>query len=93
MLEFCKDVLLKVSFNRKLFKKELKKSVSWLNKRDRVMLRAWCLTTFGSLYGDVILDVFRGVVRLIGQHEQHRVFAHISFGTPHKLRDIEHFIR
>ena len=61
MLEFCKKVLLKVSFNRILFKKELIKSVRWLNKSERVMLRAWCIATFGSLYGDVIVEAFKQV--------------------------------
>ena len=61
MLEFCKDILLKVSFNRKLFKKELVKSVTWLDKREQVKLRAWCIATFGSLYGDVIVEAFKQV--------------------------------
>jgi len=61
MLEFCKDILLRVSFSRKLFKKELVKSVRWLNKREQVMLRAWCIATFGSLYGDVIVEAFQHV--------------------------------
>ena len=61
MLEFCKDILLKVSFNRKLFKKELTKSVRWLNESERLMLRAWCITTFGNLYGDVIVEAFKQV--------------------------------
>ncbi len=61
MLDFCKDVLLKVSFNRTLFRKELTKSVKWLNKRERVMLRAWCLSTFGHLHGDVIIEAFKQI--------------------------------
>jgi len=58
MLEFCKDILLKVSFNRKLFKKELTKSVNWLNEREQLMLRSWCIATFGNLYKDVIVEAF-----------------------------------
>jgi hypothetical protein len=61
VLEFCKDILLRVSFSRKLFKKELVKSVRWLNKREQVQLRSWCLATFGSLYGDVIIEAFQQV--------------------------------
>ncbi len=59
MLEFCKDILLRVSFSRKLFRKELVKSVRWLNKREQVQLRSWSLVTFGSLYGDVIAEAFQ----------------------------------
>ena len=61
MLEFCKDVLLRVSFNRILFRKELVKSVRWLNKRERVMLRVWCISTFGHLYRDVIIEAFNQI--------------------------------
>ena len=59
MLEFCKDILLRVSFSRKLFRKELVKSVRWLNKREQVQLRSWSLVTFGNLYGDVIAEAFQ----------------------------------
>ena len=34
MLDFCKKILSKVSFDPSLFKKELTKSVSWLEKND-----------------------------------------------------------
>ena len=34
MLEFCKTVLVKVSFDKALFAKELKKSVRWLKKSE-----------------------------------------------------------
>jgi len=61
MLEFCKDILQKVSFNQSLFKKELLKSVMWLNKKERVMLQVWCIATFGHLYGDVIIEAFKQI--------------------------------
>ena len=57
MLELSKKVLDKVSFDRALFKKELKKSISWLKKDDINKLKAWCLASF-VMYNDVILDVF-----------------------------------
>jgi len=58
MLELSKQILQKVSFDRVLFKKELKKSLSWIKPQERLHLKAWCLTTFGAMYGDVIRDVF-----------------------------------
>lgn len=61
MLEFCKDILLKVSFSPKLFRKELRKSSSWLDKKERLALKTWCLATFGHMYHDVIIEVFRQV--------------------------------
>jgi hypothetical protein len=58
MLELSKKILQKVSFDRHLFKKELKKSVNWVKPNERVLLKAWCLATFGATYKDVILEVF-----------------------------------
>jgi len=56
MLELSKKILYKVSFDKKLFKKELKKSLYWLNKNDGISLKIWCLTAF-SQYKSTILDV------------------------------------
>ncbi len=58
MLELSKQILQKVSFDRKLFKKELKKSLRWIKPQEQIQLKAWCLTTFGAIYHDVILEVF-----------------------------------
>ena len=57
MLEFTKKILSKVSFDKTLFKKELSKSVRWLNKREVITLKIWALTTF-SQYKTTILEVF-----------------------------------
>lgn len=59
MLEFCKEVLTKVSFDRSLFKKELRKAIQWLNGEELTLLRAWCYKTFGRQYGDILTDSFR----------------------------------
>lgn len=58
MLEFCKNVLNKVSFDRVLFKKELIKATRWVGKQDRQRLRVWCLATFGAVHGQIIEEVF-----------------------------------
>ena len=57
MLELSKKILSKVSFDKSLFKKELSKSVRWLNKREVITLKIWALTTF-SQYKNTILEVF-----------------------------------
>ena len=57
MLEFSKKILSKVSFDKKLFRKELSKSVRWLSKKEVVTLKIWTLTTF-SQYKNTILEVF-----------------------------------
>ena len=62
MYEMSKKVLTKVSFDRVLFKKELNKAKKWLKPNETLMLKAWCLATFGSQYRDVILEVFEKTI-------------------------------
>jgi len=57
MLEFSKKILRKVSFDKNLFRKELRKSTMWLNKKEIITLKIWALTTF-SQYKNTILEVF-----------------------------------
>ncbi|MCD4694599.1 MAG: hypothetical protein K8S16_00050 [Bacteroidales bacterium] len=58
MLRYTKTVLQKVSFNKDLFKKELKKSLKWLRKDEANALKVWCVLNFGALYMDIINEVF-----------------------------------
>jgi len=59
MLEFCKKVVEKVSFDRHLFKKELLKSIKWVKTEELEVLRRWCLIKFGNLYQKLIEDSFQ----------------------------------
>ncbi len=61
MYEMSKKVLTRVSFDRVLFKKELLKSKKWLKPKESLMLKAWCLATFGHIYQDVIIEVFETI--------------------------------
>ncbi|HMN04687.1 MAG TPA: hypothetical protein PKD45_03090 [Flavobacteriales bacterium] len=63
MLELSQQVLQKVSFDPRLFQKELVKAVRWVGARDQLLLKAWCLATFGHMYKDVILEVFQRSMR------------------------------
>ncbi|MGV3638187.1 MAG: hypothetical protein ACO1NQ_11160 [Flavobacteriales bacterium] len=63
MMEFSKQVLQKVSFDQRLFKKELIKARRWLGQHDQLVLKAWCLATFGHIYKDVIVEVFQTTMR------------------------------
>ena len=56
MLEFSKQILQKVSFDRILFRKELIKSLRRLGAEDYLTLKLWCLATFGHVYRDIIVD-------------------------------------
>lgn len=61
MLELSKQILQKVSFDRLLFRKELRKALRWIKKEEALLLRAWCLATFGSQYKELILEVFDSI--------------------------------
>jgi len=58
MLHLSQSVLKKVSFDKRLFKKELLKAKRWLKKEEQLLLRAWCLATFAGVYDEVILEAF-----------------------------------
>ena len=59
MLKYTKTILQKVSFNKDLFKKELQKSLRWLKKDEVIVLQTWCVINFGTMYMDVINEVFK----------------------------------
>ena len=61
MLKYCKTILANVSFDKKLFKKELKKSIKWLNYNERIILKSWCLT-YVAKYKDVIIHSFQELI-------------------------------
>jgi hypothetical protein len=57
MLEYVKLVLQKVSFDKKLFEKELKKSIQYLNQNHEIEeLRDWCYKQFNNQEYAPILD-------------------------------------
>jgi hypothetical protein len=62
MFELTKLTLQKVSFDKKLFKKELMKGIGWLKKDEAIMLKVWCLTTFGNQYAPIVREVFKHFV-------------------------------
>lgn len=58
MLKYTELVLLKVSFNRDLFRKELKKALKWLKNEEAQILKTWCIINFGAVYMDVINEAY-----------------------------------
>jgi len=54
MIEYVKTILLKVSFDKKLFEKELKKGLSLLVPSEVQEFRSWCYSTFSKVYGPVL---------------------------------------
>jgi hypothetical protein len=61
MLDLCKKVLSRVSSDRKLFARELAKSVRYLHGEERKQLKRWCLKMFAQRYGDLINQTFSQV--------------------------------
>lgn len=58
MLEYAKTILLKVSFDKILFEKELRKALRMLLPDELVELKAWCYEKFSTLYRRILNRVF-----------------------------------
>jgi hypothetical protein len=58
MLEYVKLILTKVSFNRALFEKELRKALKMLQPVDVPDFRSWCYQQFARIYRTVLKRVF-----------------------------------
>jgi hypothetical protein len=37
--------------------------LNWAKPDEALLLKGWCIATFGNMYGDVITDVFRSVTK------------------------------
>ncbi len=60
MLEHQKKVLSGVSNNPYLFKKELLKSLKWLNHDELAELQKWLKQKYGDRYASIIANDFLG---------------------------------
>ncbi len=58
MLDYAKMILLKVSFSRILFEKELRKAVRNIVPEELADFKAWCYQQFARLYRRVLKRVF-----------------------------------
>jgi len=58
MLNYFKTVLKKVSFDARLFEKELRKAIRTLIAEELQELRSWCYTNYGNQYGAVLNRCF-----------------------------------
>ncbi|MCC5938150.1 MAG: hypothetical protein JJU34_12795 [Lunatimonas sp.] len=63
MIEYVKTILLKVSFDKKLFEKELRKGLNLLVPSELEEFREWCYRTFAKVYEPVLNKYF---VKLAG---------------------------
>jgi len=58
MLDYVKIILLKVSFNKVLFEKELRKALKVLVPAEVPDFRSWCYQQFARIYRKVLRRVF-----------------------------------
>ncbi|WP_310392410.1 hypothetical protein [Hymenobacter sp.] len=58
MLDYVKMILLKVSFNKALFEKELRKALKMLVPAEVPDFRSWCYQQFAHIYRKVLKRVF-----------------------------------
>lgn len=58
MLNYFKTVLKKVSFDARLFEKELRKAIKTLIAEEVQELRNWCYANYGSQHGAVLNRCF-----------------------------------
>ena len=61
MLEYFKLILSKVSFDKNLFEKELKKAIRSLLPKEIIALKDWCYRKFGNMYEAVLIKCFKSV--------------------------------
>ena len=58
MLEYFKTILSKVSFDKRLFEKELKKAIKALVTQEVNLLKEWCYQHFGGQYQPILNHCF-----------------------------------
>lgn len=58
MLNYVKKVLTKVSFDARLFEKELRKAIKMLIGDDLQELKQWCYDRFGNQYAVILNRCF-----------------------------------
>ena len=58
MLDYAKMILLKVSFSKALFEKELRKALRVVLPAELPDFRAWCYQQFARIYRKVLKRVF-----------------------------------
>jgi hypothetical protein len=58
MLEYAKTILLKVSFDKILFEKELRKALRMLVPAELAQFRVWCYEQFSRVYHRILNRVF-----------------------------------
>lgn len=59
MLEYCKTILEKMTFDRNLFRKELEKALVYLQEDEKGSLRDWCYQTLPTEFHCILKKIFK----------------------------------
>lgn len=66
MIDYCKTVLEKVSFEPILFEKELIKSLKWLNQTEKDEFIKWCSINFKNKMDSLNIKVNQNFINKNG---------------------------
>ena len=58
MLNYFKTILSRVSFDARLFEKELRKAIKMLIAEELQELRSWCYANYGNQYRSILNRCF-----------------------------------
>lgn len=58
MLNYVKSILSKVSFDARLFEKELRKALKLLLREEKEELKRWCYERFAREHGEILKRCF-----------------------------------
>ncbi|MBS1556316.1 MAG: hypothetical protein ACK5UP_17565 [Bacteroidota bacterium] len=58
MLNYFKTILSRVSFDARLFEKELRKAIKMLIAEELQELRSWCYANYGNQYRTILNRCF-----------------------------------
>ncbi len=61
MLEHQKSILIQLSDNKELFRKEIIKSFKWLKSYEILQLHQWLKNNYRATHGDIIKDIFQHI--------------------------------
>ncbi len=58
MMEYAKVILPKVIFSKMLFRKELRKCITWMRPDEREELKEWCDDQFRTQFPEIVKEAF-----------------------------------
>ena len=66
MLEHQKLIIAKVSHDREMFRKEIVKTLKWVESHEIIHLHQWLKDNYGKKHAETIREIFK---KIAAQHE------------------------